>query len=132
VRPTLSRFSCVERTAVDNLAFVPFLVSNFLDDFVDGRSLLRTWDHQLVGGRHNPGDAFGLWVDGDVVPGSGLQKGDRIFTYRCRGKEPVEIFQKKSQVCQAINLLVYGARETFFTVFDQFLRLSRRHCRRKR
>ena len=95
MRPTLSRFSCVERTAVDNLAFVPLLVSNFLDDFVDRRSLLRTWDCQLVGGRRNHGDAFGFWVDGDVVPGSGLQKGSRIFTYRRRGKEPVEAFQKK-------------------------------------
>lgn len=83
-------------------------------------------------GRYSIGEAFGFWVDGDLVPGSSLNKGDRIFAYRSRSKKPVEIFRKQAQEYPTMDLLVDSTRESLITVFDQFLRLSRCHRRRKR
>ena len=95
MRLAFSRFSRIKSTAVDDLVLVPFLMSNFLNDLVNGRSRLQIWDRQLVIGRHNFGESFGFWVDRDVIPGSSLKKGSRIFAFRRRGKKPTEAFRKQ-------------------------------------
>lgn len=44
------------------------------------------------------GQAFGFWVDGNVVVGSGLEKGDWIFANGRRSKKPVGQSEKSAEI----------------------------------
>ena len=126
-QPAFSCFSRVKGTPVDDLVFVPFLISNFSDDLVNGRSLLRTRDRQFVLGQHGFRKAFGLGVYGNVISGSSLNKSDSIFAYWRRGEKPRAKTLRKARFCQMMVLLVDSTRESRVTVFNQFLRLCGCH-----